>query len=262
MNRTYLALLHYDGAQFVGWQRQARGRSVQGEFESILARLHGGERVVANAAGRTDAGVHASGMAVSFITPREWEPERLQRALSGLLPDDCWVESIRPVRAGFHARKSAIERRYRYDIGTDALSRSPFRRRYEWTLDQPLDTALLRQSATAILGTHDFRAFAARLPPKPHYDCTVRRAEWVDRSAGAGVSFYIEGDRFLHHMVRFLTGTMVDIALGRRPVTDMHTLLARTDNLATSPPAPPQGLFFTGAIYPPDWYLDVADLPA
>ncbi len=109
-------------------------------------------------------------------------------------------------------------------------------------------------------GTHDFRAFAARLPPKPHYDCTVRRAEWVERAGGAGVSFHIEGDRFLHHMVRFLTGTMVDIALGRRPVADMHTLLARTDNLDTSPPAPPQGLFFTGAIYPPDWYLDVADV--
>lgn len=262
MNRTYLALLHYDGAQFVGWQRQARGRSVQGEFESILARLHGGERVVANAAGRTDAGVHASGMAVSFVTPREWEPERLQRALSGLLPEDSWVESIRPMRSGFHARKSAIERRYRYDIGTDPLARSPFRRRFEWTLDQPLDLALLRQSVTAALGLHDFRAFAARLPPKPHYDCTVRRAEWVERSGGVGVSFYIEGDRFLHHMVRFLTGTMVDIALGRRPVTDMHTLLARTDNLATSPPAPPQGLFFTGAIYPPDWYLDVADVPS
>jgi tRNA pseudouridine38-40 synthase len=260
MNWTYLALLHYDGAQFVGWQRQARGRSVQGEFEGVLARLHAGERVVAHAAGRTDAGVHASGMAVSFVTPRQWAPERLQRALSGLLPGDCWVETIRPMRSGFHARKSAIERRYRYDIGTDALAWSPFRRGHEWALDLPLDLALLREAARPVLGTHDFRAFAARLPPKPHYDCTVRRAEWVVRNEGAGVSFHIEGDRFLHHMVRFLTGTIVDIALGRRPVSDMHTLLQRTDNLATSPPAPPQGLFFTGAVYPPDWYLDVADV--
>ncbi|HTO72210.1 MAG TPA: tRNA pseudouridine(38-40) synthase TruA [Gemmatimonadales bacterium] len=255
MKRTYLALLQYDGGKFVGWQRQTKGRSVQGVMEGVLGRIHGGTHVVAHGAGRTDAGVHALGMAVSFSAPREWEPERLERALNALLPEDCRVSSVAAMVPGFHARKSATGRRYRYDIGTDRDSSSPFRRRYEWALGLPLDRQALESAAAVVRGTHDFRPFAAKTPAMPHYRCTVRRAEWEERTGGAGVSFHIEGDRFLHHMVRFLVGTMVDVALGRRPNSEMQTLLARTDNLATSPPAPPQGLFFVAAEYPAELYL-------
>jgi len=256
MKRTYLALLQYDGGKFVGWQRQAKGRSVQGVMESSLARIHGGSHVVAHAAGRTDAGVHALGMAVSFTAPREWEPERLERALNALLPDDCRVSSVAAMVPGFHARKSAQGRHYRYDVGTDREAASPFRRRYEWALGLPLDRTALAAAAAAITGTHDFRAFAAKTPAQPHHRCTLRRAEWMERAGGIGVSFHVAGDRFLHHMVRFLVGTMVDVALGRRPNSEMQTLLERTDNLATSPPAPPQGLFFVAAEYPADLYLE------
>lgn len=255
MKRTYLALLSYDGAKFVGWQRQATGRSVQGVFEGSLARIHGGTRVVAHGAGRTDSGVHALAMAVSFSPPKEWEISRLRRALNALLPDDCWISALHQVVPGFHARKSATGRRYRYDIGTDAEAASPFRRRYEWALGEPLDGALLTEAAAIVSGTHDFRAFAARTPGKPHYRCTLRRVEWLPRTGGTGQSLHIEGDRFLHHMVRFLVGTMVDVALGRRPIAEMRTLLERTDNHETSPPAPPQGLFFVGADYPPESFL-------
>ncbi len=259
MKRTYLALLQYDGGKFVGWQRQAKGRSVQGVMEAALGRIHGGTHVVAHGAGRTDAGVHALGMAVSFSAPREWELERLERALNALLPEDCRVSSVAAMVPGFHARKSATGRRYRYDIGTDRDSASPFRRRYEWPLGLPLDRSTLAAAGAAVLGTHDFRAFAAKTPALPHHRCTVRRAEWEERAGGAGVTFHIEGDRFLHHMVRFLVGTMVDVALGRRPNSEMQTLLARTDNLATSPPAPPQGLFFVAAEYPAELYLGISN---
>lgn len=259
MKRTYLALLYYDGAKFVGWQRQAKGRSVQGVVEGSLARIHGGTHLVAHGAGRTDAGVHALGMAVSFTAPREWDSVRLERALNALLPDDCWVSAVYPMVAGFHARKSALGRRYRYDIGADRESASPFRRRFEWALGVPLDRRKLEAAAAAVTGTHDFRAFAAKTPAKPHYRCTLRRAEWVERAGQAGVSFHVEGDRFLHHMVRFLVGAMVDVALNRRPLSEMQTLLERTDNLATSPPAPPQGLFFVGAEYPAESYLGTSD---
>ena len=260
MKRTCLALLSYDGAKFVGWQRQATGRSVQGVFEGCLARIHGGTRVVAHGAGRTDAGVHALAMAVSFTTPRDWELPRLRRALNALLPEDCWVSAIHRMAPGFHARKSATERRYRYDIGTDAEAASPFRRRYEWALDDRLDGALLTKAAAIVSGTHDFRAFAAKSPAKPHYRCTLRRVEWLARDGGTGVSLHVEGDRFLHHMVRFLVGTMVDVALGRRPIAEMRTLLERTDNHDTSPPAPPQGLFFVSAQYPAELYLGSSDV--
>jgi len=255
MSRTFLALLHFDGGRFLGWQRQAAGRTVQGEFESVLERL-AGRRIVASAAGRTDAGVHAVGMGVSFALPAKWEAPELHRALNALLPRDCWIESIRPARPGFHARKSALGREYRYVIGTDAASMSPFRRPFEWALGRELDIGALRTAAAPLLGEHEFRAFAVKGEPKPHYRCALRRAEWRAREEGRGCVFHVAADRFLHHMVRMLVGTMVDVGLGRRPAGDMERLLARGDNADTSPPAPAQGLYFVAAEYPPEAFAD------
>lgn len=252
MSRTFLATLHFDGSGFVGWQRQPAGRSVQVEFERVLERLFG-TRVVAHAAGRTDAGVHAVGLGVSFVAP-SWQSgtARLRRALNALLPDDCWVERLQPMRPGFHARKSAISRRYRYDIGTDDASASPFRRRFEWALGRPLDHPALRAAALLLQGEHDFSAYAAKGQPKPHFRCRLAVSEWEVRPGGRGVSYHVEADRFLHHMVRMLVGTMVDVGLGRRPLADIEALLERGDNQETSPPAPPQGLYFVAASYPAD----------
>src|SRR5688500_6235488 len=136
MSRTFLATLQYDGTGFVGWQRQPAGRSVQGEVERVLERLFA-RRTVAHAAGRTDAGVHAIGQGGSFSAPANWSQSALHRALNALLPPDCWVAAVHPMHPGFHARKSAISRRYRYDIGLDDESASPFRARYEWALCRP-----------------------------------------------------------------------------------------------------------------------------
>jgi tRNA pseudouridine38-40 synthase len=271
MSRTYLALLHYDGGAFVGWQRQPDGRSVQGEFEGVLERLCR-RRIVAHGAGRTDAGVHALGLGVSFTVPEKWAADPLRRALNALLPRECWVERLSPMVPGFHARKSATGRRYRYDVGTDDGTHSPFRRPFEWALGRELDARLLERSARPLIGRRCFEAFAVRraqagTEPQPAvvpgervplgpYECTVRLAEWEPRAGSQGFSFHIAADRFLHHMVRFLVGTMVDIALGRRPLDDMATLLNASDNQATSPPAPPQGLFFVEAEYPPRCFLE------
>jgi tRNA pseudouridine38-40 synthase len=254
VSRTFLATLHYDGTGFVGWQRQPVGRSVQLEFERVLERLFG-RRAVAHAAGRTDAGVHAIGQGVSFSAPATWTEPALRRALNGLLPRDCWVEAVHPMRPGFHARKSALSRRYRYDIGLDQASGSPFRRPFEWALGKPLDQQLVQAAARVVRGEHDFRAFAAKAD-KPHYRCHLVLADWEARPDGRGVSFHVQADRFLQRMVRMLVGTMVDIGLGRRPLQDMVELLSRTDNLATSPPAPPQGLYFEAVTYPPELFAD------
>jgi tRNA pseudouridine38-40 synthase len=258
MSRTFLATLHFDGTGFVGWQRQPAGRSVQIEFERVLERLFD-RSAVAHAAGRTDAGVHAVGLPVSFAAPAHWNATALRRALNALLPRDCWVDAVYPMEPGFHARKSAVSRRYRYDIGLDDAAASPFRRRFEWALDRPLDSAALRSAATLLLGEHDFRAFAAKGEPKPHYRCRLTRAEWEARPEGRGTSFHVEADRFLHHMVRMLVGTMVDIGLGRRPLADIEALLERSDNSDTSPPAPPHGLYFVAATYPDALYAAEAE---
>ncbi|HKT60478.1 MAG TPA: tRNA pseudouridine(38-40) synthase TruA [Gemmatimonadales bacterium] len=260
MSRTFLATLHFDGTGFVGWQRQPAGRSVQAEFERVLERLFG-TRAPAHASGRTDAGVHAEGLGVSFSAPDHWTPADLRRALNALLPRACWVAGVQPMRPDFHARKSALTRRYRYDIGTDDASASPFRRPFEWALARPLDLAALRAGATLLHGEHDFRAFAATGQEKRHYRCRIAVAEWSERSARRGVSFQVEADRFLHHMVRMLVGTMVDVGLGRRPLSDIEMLLEVGDNQRTSPPAPPQGLYFVRATYPAELYLERPEAP-
>lgn len=270
-NPPFLAVVHYDGAGFLGWQRQLEGRTVQAAFEAVLERLLG-RRTAATGAGRTDAGVHALGQAVGFTATDRWsrEPEALRRALNALLPRDVWVERLHPMRPGFHARNSAVARRYRYVVGTDDAAHSPFRRPYEWVLaggeSRPLDVGLLAAAARLLVGEHDFRGLAAAgtgereregeggRTPRTHCRCRVALAEWAPRADGAGVTFTIEADRFLHRMVRFLVGAMMEIALGRRPLPDLPRLLAATDNQAASPPAPPQGLYLVAVRYPLDLY--------
>lgn len=243
------AVLHYVGHSFFGWQRQASHRTVQGEFEQALERLVG-RRVVVHAAGRTDTGVHAVGQVVSFTVPSRWEPGELGRALNAILPRDIWVARVGPAPDGFHARRHATSRWYRYVVGCDAACASPFRRPFEWALGQPLAIGAMRAAADACLGEHDFRAFSAAGQPKPHYRCRVIVARWDERPDGQGFIFTIEADRFLHHMVRFLVGTMVDVGRGRRPADDVPRLLKSTTNAEASPPAPPEGLYFMGARYP------------
>jgi tRNA pseudouridine38-40 synthase len=261
-SRPYLAVVQYDGAQFVGWQRQREARTVQGEFEAVLERLLG-RRTAATGAGRTDTGVHALGQGVGFLASERWaaDPDGLRRALNALLPRDVWVERVHPMRAGFHARKSAVARRYCYVIGTDEAARSPFRRPYEWALARPLDGALLARAAELLPGEHDFRGLAATGGGRAgtsHYRSRVALAAWAPRTDGAGVTFTIEADRFLHRMVRFLVGAMVDVALGRRAFADLPRLLTAPDNQAASPPAPPQGLYLVAVRYPADLYAEAA----
>lgn len=254
VERTVQLVLQYDGAGFAGWQRQPRERTVQAVLEDVLARLCG-RRVVATGAGRTDAGVHARGQVVGVRVAPRWTPRELRRALNALLPPDIWVAAAHEMRPDFHARYSATSRRYSYHIGTDEAARSPFRRRWEWALPRPLDRAVLEANAVALLGDRCFRAFAVQrtAPVQDHHRCTVLRSEWREREGE--LVFEVEANRFLHHMVRFLVGTMVDAASGRREPDSITTLLRATDNAGTSAPAPPHGLFLEAVLYPPDLYL-------
>jgi tRNA pseudouridine38-40 synthase len=255
--RPFLAVVQYDGGGFAGWQRQPVDRTVQAEFEAVLEQLMG-RRTPAMGAGRTDAGVHALGQGVSFLGGERWarDPGELRRALNALLPGEIWVERVQVMRPGFDARRSAMARRYRYLVGTDEGAASPFRRPYEWALGRALDGNALESAAAALIGEHDFRGLAATGANTAHYRCRVALAQWAPRADGVGMAFTVEADRFLHHMVRFIVGAMVDIALGRRPPADFPRLLAATDNLAASPPAPPQGLYLEAVRYPPDLYAE------
>src|SRR3954471_22790274 len=253
--RTVQLVLHYDGAEFSGWQRQPERRTVQGVVEEALARLCGAP-VSALGSGRTDAGVHSRGQAVGVIVPAKWESAQLRRALNAVLPSDVWVASAAEMRPEFHARYGATARRYGYYVGTDDEANSPFRRRFELAFTRPLDRAALDRAAAALCGEHSFRAFAVQgtAPESDDHRCVVTESRWVDRPGG--LVYHVEANRFLHHMVRFLVGTMLDVGTAKRPATDLDALLEAADNREVSPPVPPHALFLESVKYPPGLYLE------
>ncbi|HKS05236.1 MAG TPA: tRNA pseudouridine(38-40) synthase TruA [Gemmatimonadaceae bacterium] len=255
--RAIQLVLHYDGTEFAGWQRQPSQRTVQGVLEEALQRLAGAP-VPVTGAGRTDAGVHARGQAAGVVIAQKWEPAELRRALNALLPSDVWVEAAFEMDPAFHARYSAIARRYSYRVGTSDASRSPFRRRWEHIIAHPIDRDTLGLAAAAVQGEHCFIAFAVRGTAPAHDDhrCTISSAAWHE--SGGALVFEIEANRFLHHMVRFLVGTMLDTATGRRPLSDVAALLSAASNDDVSPPAPAHALCLERVTYPDTLYRRAA----
>ena len=248
--------LHYDGSEFHGWQLQPDQRTVQGELQSALSRLADSPRTVLGS-GRTDTGVHALGQVASVDMPTKWTPAQLLRSLNAILPQDVWVETVQHAVPDFHPRYDALARSYTYRVGTDRRSASPFHRGSCWALGEALVLDVLNDAATRIVGAHSFEAFAKSGQPERGYDCTISAAEWTPWDLG--VRFEVTADRYLHHMVRYLVGTSVDVARGRRPVTDIGRLLANDSELTTSPPAPAEGLFLTRVEYPS--HVVLADEP-
>ena len=254
LSRSVQLVLHYDGARFSGWQRQPDERTVQGELEAAVSKLCGAPIAVVGA-GRTDAGVHARGQAAGVRVPEKWSAPALRRSMNAILPDDVWIAAAFEMRDEFHPRNSAVSRSYSYYVGTDDLASSPFRRNRELVLKKPVDVSRMAAAAQSIRGQHCFRAFAVKgtAPERDDHRCTVLHAAWREREGG--LAFDIRADRFLHHMVRFLVGTMVEIGEGKREPNVMAELLAQEDNSKVAAPAPPHGLFLERVEYPKDLYM-------
>jgi tRNA pseudouridine38-40 synthase len=240
--------LHYDGTHFFGWQIQKSERTVQGELEAALKQLTGARRPVLGS-GRTDRGVHATGQVAAVTVPPRWQSDTLKRALNAVLPADIWVQEIKPVPLDFNPRYAATARTYEYRIGTGPEAHSPFRHSWSWALDAELDLDLMHSAAAKLVGRHSFKSFAKSGQPERGEFCTIQSAAWRHWE-DLGLIFRITADRYLHRMVRYLVGTMVDIGRGRRPSEDLTLLLDDPEGpLETSPPAPPQGLFLSYVAY-------------
>ena len=254
LSRSVQLVLHYDGARFSGWQRQPDERTVQGELEAAVSKLCGAPIAVVGA-GRTDAGVHARGQAAGVRVPEKWSALALRRSMNAILPDDVWIAAAFEMRDEFHPRYSAVSRSYSYYVGTDDFASSPFRRNTELVWKKPGDLARMAAAAEAIRGQHCFRAFAVKgtAPERDDHRCTVFHAAWREREGG--LVFDIQADRFLHHMVRFLVGTMLEIGEGKHDPGRMTELLAMDDNSNVSQPAPPHGLFLERVEYPKALYM-------
>ena len=242
--------LQYDGGGFFGWQLQPGRRTVQGELERVLGRLlNRPARVLGS--GRTDRGVHAAGQVAALDVPGTWSPHALERAMNALLPNDVRVLDTRVVPEGFHPRYSAVARSYVYRLGLSRLAGSPFHARWCWPVGTAVDLDRMTEAAAALVGDHSFEAFAKAGQEERGDRCTVADAHWSPWGA-LGLEFHVTANRFLHHMVRYLVGTLVDVGSGKRRHEELTELLQRGSRHRTSPPAPPQGLFLSMVRYPKD----------
>jgi tRNA pseudouridine38-40 synthase len=207
----YQVILAYDGTHFLGFQRQGKGRTVQGVVEAALRQLGWQERTIL-AAGRTDTGVHASGQVICFDLKWDHPPEALQRALNVHLPPDVSVCAVQPARPDFHPCYDAFSRRYRYQLYCQPV-RDPLKERYAWRVWPAPQVELLSQAASLLPGIHDFAAFGK--PPRTHGTTirTVFQASWQEQ--GSDLSFEITATAFLYHMVRRLVYLQVMIGQGR-----------------------------------------------
>jgi tRNA pseudouridine38-40 synthase len=243
--------VEYDGTDFFGFQFQPALRTVAGELESALSRLFD-RPVKVTAAGRTDAGVHASGQVVSFVSHDAFPIDKLSIALNTSLPADLSARDAAQVERNFSARASALERRYTYSI-VNRRDPSALVRRFAHHEYRPLDLERMRAAAAYLVGEHDFVTFCGGLPERG--GTTVRSVyaieiEREESTFGGLVLVRVRGAGFLHRMVRILTGTLLDVGAGRREPADVAAMLAARDRRAAGPTAPPQGLCLVDVLYP------------
>jgi tRNA pseudouridine38-40 synthase len=242
-------VVEYDGTEFHGWQDQGRTpvRTVQATIEAVLSQVLR-ERIVLGVAGRTDAGVHASGQVASFTTTNPLPLHRVARALSGLLPHDVAAKSLAVVPDGFHARFSAVERRYVYRLLDRPM---PLEARHAWWPWMRLDPAVLNEAFACLLGENDCSGFAARDPvkrPPKHGRCRVSRMSFTPWEHG--VQLEAHANRFLYHMVRNLVGTATWITRGVLAPADVRRILESRNRSAAGPTAPAVGLTLVEVVYP------------
>jgi tRNA pseudouridine38-40 synthase len=270
--QTWKLTLAYDGTGFRGWQVQPDERTVQGELQSALGRITG-ESPLPQGSGRTDAGVHALAQVASFTLAAPIPAENLQRALNRTLPSAIRILEARTVPGTFHARHSARAKTYEYHVFCGEIC-PPFLAPFVYACRWSMNLDRLQDSACFFEGEHDFLSFAATDPdltsrsaetaPKPvpqlgiqiapPIEPTVRRifsSIWEARTSEAGpqLVYRVRGSGFLHHMVRNLVGTMLDVGRGQLPVDAIPQILAARDRSAAGPTAPARGLFLHSVEY-------------
>ena len=250
MARTLKLTVQYDGTEYVGWQRQPEGRSIQGLLEDALKPIEGAA-VTVHGAGRTDAGVHALAQIASVRVSTTLETATLARALNAALPPDVRVTGVEDAAEDFHARFSATGKVYQYRIVNGPVV-SPFERRFAWHVIPRINLQAVRTASSALIGTHDFSAFQGTGSDVTTSERTIRRLEWSvdgDLSGSELLTLQIEGDGFLRHMVRAIAGTLAEIGLGRWPPSEMAAILTSRTRARAGPTAPAHGLFLARVLY-------------
>ena len=271
--QTWKLTLAYDGTDFRGWQVQPGEPTIQGELQKALGRIVG-ESPLPQGSGRTDAGVHALAQVASFAIQAGIPAENLLRALNRTLPPSIRILEARTVRSAFHARHSALAKTYEYRVFQGDIC-PPFLARYVHACAWPMDVKALQMSARHFVGEHDFLSFAATDPDLASRgpaageelapttvnpvatSCsrgavrTIFSSSWEECRSEAGdlLIYRVRGNGFLHHMVRNLVGTMLDVGRGYRSASEIPAIVAARSRSAAGPTAPPQGLFLHSVEY-------------
>ncbi|TVQ90554.1 MAG: tRNA pseudouridine(38-40) synthase TruA [Deltaproteobacteria bacterium] len=245
MERRFKLVLEYDGADFVGWEVQRSGRSVQSEIEGALARILQ-HPVRVEVSGRTDAGVHAEGQVAAFTTRVHRSTARIRDGLNAVLPLDVACREVQQVPLDFDPRRQARTKHYRYRW-LDSRVRSPLRRGRVWQVRRPLDAEAMAVACGAFEGTHDFSAFrasgcGARTTVRTFPAWSVRRVDdeiWLDA----------HGHGFLRHTIRIVAGTLVEVGRGAREAAWVSEVLRSGSRAMAGPTAPAHGLTLLGVRY-------------
>ena len=276
MSQNYKMIIQYEGTRYDGWQKQGNTENtIQGKLENVLERM-AGFPVEVHGSGRTDAGVHAAGQVANFHLPDGWKPdmamknesvaggkqhgnlesagknktvsEWIRAYLNQYLPDDIAITELTPVLERFHSRLSAVKKIYTYRIETGE-KRDVFSRRICYGLGQALDVKKMQTAADLLCGTHDYKSFCGNKKMKKSTVRTIFRIT-VEQDAGSGlVKLEFEGNGFLQNMVRILTGTLIEVGLGKRDAGSMPEILAALDRQAAGYTASAEGLCLQQVFY-------------
>jgi tRNA pseudouridine38-40 synthase len=267
-------VLAYDGTEFHGWQVQPDCVTLQGELRDAIARVTG-EDVLPQGSGRTDAGVHALGQVASFALAAPIPEANLARALNRALPASMRVLSATRETSDFHARHSARAKTYEYRVFRGEIC-PPWRARYVYAFNAPLDVEAMQRAATLICGEHDFTSFAATDPDRSERDSNstgedsggnvrcganvrwggnercLHASQWMPNGEKDLLVYRVRGNGFLHHMVRNLVGTFLEVGRGNLPATEIPAILEARARERAGPTAPARGLFLVNVEYSGD----------
>ncbi len=238
-------IIQYDGAKFHGWQIQPVVRTVQGDIESAILEIYPDQNINLIGSGRTDSGVHAIRQVANVKLEPKLSLENLKMALNSKLKNDVLIESIELSNKKFHARFSAQSRKYKYII---IKKYSPFKRHYAWHIKWNIDLKLLNQCAKKVIGSHDFSSFCKSNSEVKNKICNVIISEW--KINDNEITYHIRSNRFLQHMVRYLVGSMIEVARGRYKINDFIRLIKNEqNNLVSVVRAPAKGLYLEEVSY-------------
>jgi len=251
VTRNLKLTLSYDGTDFSGWQVQPDAPTIQGTLATAIGRLTG-ENVLPQGSGRTDAGVHALAQVATFSTSSSVPAQNFAKALNDILPASIRILDVTEMPDGFHARKSARAKTYRYRIYRDPIC-PPFLARYVWHFPYPLDEAEMSKSAALVEGEHDFTSFAAVDPERGGENAEISNVRTIFSSAferqGEELIYTVRGTGFLHHMVRNLVGTFIRVGKGTLQPSDVARIIEARDRSAAGATAPASGLFLVNVEY-------------